>query len=72
MDIVITATQEQVDVFQASCLESKETWLQNAWDNKCRQKTDYFVEQSGQGSKHSTDEKKNAIIAGLNLQPRTK
>lgn len=71
MDIVITATQEQLDVFAASSLVSKENWLQNKWNDKCRKRRDDFVEKSGKGSVHSTEEEKSAIITDLNLQPRT-
>ena len=50
---------------------SIQTWVEGAINNKARKMIDKYVEQSGLGSRHSTDDQKATIITDMTIETAT-
>ena len=66
-DYTVTLTAVQEKALLGDMLSIQE-WVDNAIHNKARKMIDYYVEQSGLGSRKSTADQKSTIITDMTIK----
>ena len=66
-DYTVTLTAVQEKALLGDMLSIQE-WVDNAIHNKARKMIDYYVEQSGLGSRNSTAAQKSTIITDMTIK----
>lgn len=63
--VTLTAVQEKALLGN---MVSIQDWIENAINNKARKMIDYYVEESGLGSRKSTADQKSTIITDMTIK----
>ena len=66
--VTLTAVQEKALLGD---MVSIQDWIENSINNKARKMINRYVEQSGLGSRHSTDDQKATIITDMTIETAT-
>ena len=66
--VTLTAVQEKALLGD---MVSIQDWIDNSINNKARKMINRYVEQSGLGSRHSTDDQKATIITDMTIETAT-
>ena len=66
--VTLSAVQEKALLGNMTSIQD---WVENSIGNKARKCIDRYVEQSGLGSRHSTDDQKATIITDMTIETAT-
>ena len=66
--VTLNAVQEKALLGNMTSIQD---WIENSISNKARKCIDRYVEQSGNGSRHSTDDKKAEVITAMTIETAT-
>ena len=66
--VTLSAVQEKALLGNMTSIQD---WVENSIGNKARKCIDRYVEQSGLGSRHSTDDQKATIIIDMTIETAT-
>ena len=66
--VTLSAVQEKALLGNMTSIQD---WVENSIGNKARKCIDKYVEQSGIGSRHSTDDQKATIITDMTIETAT-
>ena len=66
-DYTVTLTAVQENALLGNMV-SIQDWIENAINNKARKMIDYYVEESGLGSRKSTADQKSTIITDMTIK----